>query len=306
MPSHSLQPVRRSDIKIGMPLPYAVYDAHGRLLLKAGERIDTERQLQTLYDLGLFFNTQDVVGKRELLVEPGLADITSSSLAIQPSASSPVSERPFHDLRLTPGKTLYIDFLGATNRPRVALRLVGYLEGEAVLISLINADGAVVPFREGELLFVRVLTGSGVATFEAKAQKVVFVPFPYLVTNFPDKVLFHVLRQHARVDTKIIASALNLSVASALPAAGVVRNLSASGAQFEGKQHLAEVGDELRIGFKLIAAGEEHVLSLRADVRGVKTPGEPDKRRFGLQFKELTVSERLLIEHFLFNALMQD
>ena len=97
-----------------------------------------------------------------------------------------------------------------------------------------------------------------------------------------------------------------LSVASALPAAGVVRNLSASGAQFEGKQHLAEVGDELRIGFKLIAAGEEHVLSLRADVRGVKTPGEPDKRRFGLQFKELTVSERLLIEHFLFNALMQD
>lgn len=302
-----LQPVRRTDIKIGSPLPYPVYDAMGRLLLKAGEVIESERQLTTLHELGLYLAEGDL---SRLARGPFHSPEPLPSEAPEPAEADGAREtRKLGELKLVPGKTLYIDFLTATNRPRVALRLVGLLEGGGVLISALNADGGVVPFRDNELLFVRVLTASGVATFEAKVLKVHFTPFPYVVTSYPDVAVFHVMRAHERVDTQLICSAVNLSrpvMGEPRTHAGIMKNISASGCQVEAPPDIADVGDRLRLGFKLEAAGEEHVLSVVAELRGIKTFGDPDKRRFGLQFVELGTSERLVVEHFIFHALVGD
>jgi c-di-GMP-binding flagellar brake protein YcgR len=215
--------------------------------------------------------------------------------------------RRLSELKLHSGKTLYVDFLSATNRPRMALRLIGLHEGGGVMISATNPEGGVVPFRDNELLFVRVLTASGVATFEAKVLKVHFTPFPYVVTTYPDYAFFHVMRQHERVDVNLICSVVNISrpvMNEARPHGAAMKNLSVSGCQIEAAPEIADSGDRLRLGFKLEAAGEEHVLSLVADVRGIKTFGEQGKRRFGLQFSEMSTSERLVIEHCIFHALM--
>lgn len=301
-----LQPVRRTDITIGSPLPYPVYDATGRLLLKAGEIIRSEHQLVTLHEQGMYSQGETLARTRRTeYIEP---QVETAEVALE--AASPPQKRRLGELKLSPGKTLYVDFLSATNRPRVALRLVGFLEGGGVLISALNAEGNVVPFRDNELLFVRVLTASGVATFESKVLKVHFTPFPYVVTTYPDSAVFSVMRQHERVDTDIICTAANLDrfvregSADSIPA--LMKNLSASGCQLEAGPSLAETGERIRLGFKLSAAGEEHVLSIVAAVRGVKPYGEPGKRRYGLQFEELGIGERLVVEHYIFHALVGD
>ncbi len=300
-----LQPVRRTDIKIGSPLPYPVYDALGRLLLRAGEVIETERQLNTLHEMGLYLAEHDVSrsGRAGSMPEPNAAESPAESADEDGARET----RKLSELKLSPGKTLYVDFLSTTNRPRVALRLVGMLEGGGVLISAVNADGGVVPFRDNELLFVRVLTASGVATFQARVLKVHFTPFPYVVASYPEGVVFHVMRAHERVDTQIICSAVNLSrpvMGEPRPHGAVMKNLSASGCQIEAPPEIADSGDRMRLGFKLEAAGEEHVLSVLAEVRGIKSFGESERRRFGLQFVELGSSERLVVEHFIFHALV--
>ena len=301
-----LQPVRRTDIKVGSPLPYPVYDAMGRLLLKAGEVIRSEHQMQTLQEQGLYLATGDMQPaprpRSSSTPEPVYVEAPEAE-----DAAAARDSRRLAELKLHPGKTLYVDFLSTANRPRVALRLVGFQEGSGVLISALNADGSVVPFRDNELLFVRVLTASGVATFQAKVLKVHFTPFPYVVTSYPEAVVFHVMREHERVDTQLICSATNISrpvTGEPRPHAGVVKNLSASGCQVEAAPDIADTGDRLRLGFKLEAAGDEHVLSLSAEVRGIKTYGEQGKRRYGLKFTELGTGERLVLEHFIFNALM--
>lgn len=303
----ALQPVRRTDLKIGSPLPYPVFDSHGRLLLKAGEIIRSEHQLTTLHEQGLYSQGDPLTrsARRNEYVEPQ-ADLAEPEVD---AASAPQTRR-LGELKLSPGKTLYVDFLSATNRPRVALRLIGFLEGSGVLISALNAEGNVVPFRDNELLFVRVLTASGVATFESKVLKVHFTPFPYVVTSFPDSAVFSVMRQHERIDTELICTAANLDrfvrdgSSDSLPA--IMKNLSASGCQIEASPRLAEAGERVRLGFKLKAAGEEHVLSVVAVVRGVKAFGEPGNPRFGLQFEELGMGERLVVEHYIFHALIGD
>ena len=40
--------VRRSDIGLGTPLPWAVYDSHGHLLLKQGFVLATKSQVDAL------------------------------------------------------------------------------------------------------------------------------------------------------------------------------------------------------------------------------------------------------------------
>ncbi len=307
MAKSPLQPVRRTDIKIGSPLPYPVYDAMGRLLLRAGETIENERQLSTLHELGLYLAEGDLArSSRGASHAPEPIHVETAEPV---EAEGARETRKLGELKLVPGKTLYIDFLTATNRPRAALRLVGLLEGGGVLISAVNADGGVVPFRDNELLFVRVLTASGVATFEAKVLKVHFTPFPYVVTSYPDVAVFHVMRAHERVDTQLICSAVNLSrpvMGEPHPHGAVMKNISASGCQIEAPPQIADVGDRLRLGFKLEAAGEEHVLSVVAELRGIKSLGDADKRRFGLQFVDLGTSERLVVEHFIFHALVGD
>jgi len=308
MASTPLQPVRRTDIRIGSPLPYAVYDAQGRLLLKAGEVIETDRQLNTLHEQGLYHASNGMARETRPSGAAQDFEIAPSELPeLSAEGQAGRDRRKLTELKLQPGKTLYVDFLSTTNRPRMAMRLIGLQEGGGVMISATNSDGSVVPLRDNELLFVRVLTASGVATFEAKVVKVHFTPFPYVVTSYPDFAVFHVMRQHERVDTQIICSAMNLSRPvhhEPRPHAAVIKNLSASGCQLEAPPEIADSGDRLRLGFKLSAAGDEHVLSLSADVRGVKSFADTGKTRFGVQFAELESSERLVVEHYIFHALM--
>ena len=49
-----MMPVRKSDIEVGKPLPFAVYDADRNLLLNRGVMVFREHQLETLLERGLF------------------------------------------------------------------------------------------------------------------------------------------------------------------------------------------------------------------------------------------------------------
>lgn len=52
--ARELAPLRRHDLQLGVPVPYPIYDAYGRLLLRQGEVVDSDRQLTTLRELGLY------------------------------------------------------------------------------------------------------------------------------------------------------------------------------------------------------------------------------------------------------------
>jgi len=340
MPPRVLQPVRRSDLTVGAPLPYPIYDANWRLLLRAGEIIETEHQLDLLCGKGLYV---DRSGDKVSPATGGTSfrhaghvqhagqghsathgqhathghhvahghHVTHGHPAGHAHRAEAVSaslpnQRSFVQLRLVPGKLLTLNFLSETKRPQVSLKLIGYLEHQGILLSALDAEGAVVPFREGELLFVRVVAENDVVTFDSSVSKVKFSPFPYLMLTYPEKVLVQTLRRHARIATRLIVTVANLSHGGGgEPVAGLVTNLSSSGARLEAPPALAGIGDHLRVGLKLQTAGAEHVLTLEAEVRGLgEAAGRVGMARFGLQFLHLSTPERVVIEHFIFQELL--
>jgi c-di-GMP-binding flagellar brake protein YcgR len=297
-----LAPLRRNDVRVGVPVPYPIFDAHGRLLLRQGEIVDSERALSALHEQGLY---SDSAQARNASVR---ADDGPWQPAPKAEPEEPaVVERSFAQLKLLPGTVLHLDFLGeSAGRPRVALRLVGQLEGGTVLLSTVNAQGAVVPFREGELVQVKVVAGNDIGAFTALVQKVCFTPLPYIHLGYPDAVQMKVLRRHARVETRLIVSLAHEGREGAATAAGLGVNLSASGMRLEVARELLARGDRIRIGMRLTAAGEDRTLTVAGVVRSVATASAPAGRAYcGVEFDELPPVDRLVLEHHVFQGLLE-
>lgn len=58
-PAGNFRPVSPTDVRLGEPLPYAVYDASGMLLLKAGFVINTEKQRDVLIKNGSYISMDE-------------------------------------------------------------------------------------------------------------------------------------------------------------------------------------------------------------------------------------------------------
>jgi c-di-GMP-binding flagellar brake protein YcgR len=163
-----------------------------------------------------------------------------------------------------------------------------------------------VPFREGELVQVKVIAGNDIGAFTALVQKVCFAPYPYIHISYPDAVQMKVLRRHARVDTRLIVAASFEAQEGSAPMAGLAVNLSASGMRLEMAQGALQRGDRLRIGMRLPAAGDERTLTLAGVVRTVATQAAPPGRAHcGVEFDELPAVDRLVLEHYVFQGLLE-
>ncbi len=297
----ALAPLRRNDLSIGVPVPYPIYDAHGRLLLRQGEIVDSERQLATLRELGLYSEQGEArssAGADEGSYQraPKLIDLNSVS-----------TEKSFAQLRLMPGTVLHMDFLGdSIHRPRVALRLVGFQEFVSVMLSAVDAQGSVVPFREGELLLVKVIAGNDIGAFTALVQKIYFTPFPYIHIGYPDTVQMKVLRKHARVDTRLIVSVARDGQDAAAPIPALAVNLSASGMRLEVFANAFVQGDRIKVALRLPAAGDERTLTISSTVRTLSAKAAPvGKLNCGVEFDELPAVDRLILEHYVFQGLLE-
>lgn len=60
----TFQSVVRTDIQLGEPLPYSVYDKSGMLLLRAGFTINLERHLNVLLEKGLYYQPEEAATAR--------------------------------------------------------------------------------------------------------------------------------------------------------------------------------------------------------------------------------------------------
>ncbi|KAF0811804.1 hypothetical protein IGB42_03614 [Andreprevotia sp. IGB-42] len=223
-----LLPVRKQDLQLGQPVPYAVFDPQGTLLVSAGQVIRNAELLSTLQTLGHYANPQWNALRKP--ASAGGARVTPREAAAPPPVraadSSQAERKVLPELKLLPGTWLQLGESGSGGRPKTSVRLIGWVDKSAVFLSSVNAQGAVLPFREGETLSLRTLAGRDVVAFSCTVNKVTFTPVPHVILSFPEQMQRQQLRKGQRVDIDVIAS---LTVGDAMVPARII-NLSAGGA----------------------------------------------------------------------------
>lgn len=301
-----LLPVRKSDIEVGKPLPFAVYDGERNLLLNRGVVVESEHQLEVLLDKGLFrerVRARPAAARTEgLATEPGIPGEGAAG-------AKPMEETlDFEALKLMPGDTLQLQPLLEGQVERWSVRVIGHLKPKSLLVSAPTVDGKFIFVKDGQTFLVRAFSGLNVCAFKARVMKSQFQPFPYLHLSWPDSVQAMRIRKAMRAPANMIV-AVHESEEGRQTGAGKFVDISVGGGKLLSPAQLGRKEDTLWLSFKVKLGDMEEYVKTPAIIRTVgEETDEQGKtmKAFGVQFGELAQSQRLIIMNLVYQYVLKE
>lgn len=295
----ALIPVRKTDIAIGKPLPWAVYDAQHVLLLNKGVVVTSEHQLEVLIEKGLYRE-----GRTSALdaLRPQRADTAQD----QPLEGG--VDMPFERLHLTPGDLVQLQPLQDGVDERYNVRIIGMSKGKSVLVSHPVVDEKVIFVREGQTYLVRTFSGVNACGFKARVLKANLTPYPYLHLSYPTTVHVVRVRQALRAPVDIIV-AIYEREGGTLVASGRIVDLSVGGARVHSPVRFGKKGEQVYITFKVKYDDIEEIVTTPALVRSYGEETDEKGRPMhvvGLQFGEINPTQRLIIMNLVYQHLFKE
>lgn len=295
-----LIPVRKAEIEMGKPLPWAVYDSEHHLLLNRGLVVTTEHQIEVLSEKGLF---------REGAAKPVMLSFSDSTAEAQERGPRRQEEAgTLDEVKLVPGDMLQLQPMVGAQSDRYAVRVIGVMKGKSVLVTAPVIDGKLIFVREAQPFLVRAFSGLIVCAFKSKVLKAQLTPFPYLHLAYPESVQITRIRKAVRARVQIISAILDRAEGNHLGAGRIV-DLSVGGARIHTHCACGGVGQEITLAFKVCFDDIEEYLSVRAHIRslGEETNDEGEKVKvLGVQFDQLAAAHRLIIMNVVYQYLLRE
>lgn len=288
-----------ADIELGQPLKWDVYDRDHRMVVSRGVALVAERQLGLLQECGPL--RKAVPGEAQ--TAPSEAQIVDSE--IRPAIPlAEETEAALHDIRLEIGATAQLHLGG----DRYYVKLIGYLQGEAVLVSYPRVGGALLPLAEGSPLVVRLFSGQCAYAFLSHICRLAMTPCPLLYLEYPGKVRGVRIRQGARAPVKL---AVTVQDGEGQTHQAVIANLSAGGASLLAKQVVGVWGERVGLEFSLPLGQSEERLRLHGLIRvvGAGSSGEGDaasRVRHGVQFVDVPHVEKVALAAYVYQRLFEE
>lgn len=305
-PAISLVPVRMGDIAIGKPLPRAIYDGQGNLLLASGCVIESRSQLDGLIHHGFI---------KDYGWEQGAPPARPKEGLLVKAARKPVDTPPpedangskevvvaMDDVRWHVGETLYLQQVDNTST-RYSVQLIGFVKNKSIFVTSPAVDGKLEFVRDGQTFVVRAFSGKKAYAFVAAALKSVHVPHPYLHLSYPKELRCTVVRRGVRVQVKL-AAVLSLGQ-PARDAELILTDISVGGASAVSKQVLGNKGEEGLIRLKVCAADQDETLTLKVALRSVTPAESGEGYRHGIEFLDVASHDSLILSAFVHQTLAE-
>ncbi|SBT03164.1 conserved hypothetical protein [Candidatus Accumulibacter aalborgensis] len=218
----------------------------------------------------------------------------------------PTSERvvPLDEIKLAIGDSFQIQTQIEQAEARYYVKLVGYLKGRSVLVTIPEAEGRLCYVREGQAFVVRFFAGRNAYAFTANVLKSSSIPFPHMHLSYPSQVRGLVVRAGERVPVRIICAVVMQEDMRTVTAAGLLTNLSVSGALLSAKTRLGSSGDLLSLKFRFDIREIEFVTSIDAAIRSV-SQDEYGEFLHGLQFAGLANDVAIALTAFVYQKLAE-
>ncbi len=295
-----LVPVRKTDIELGKPLPFAAYDADRNLLLNRGIVVSTEHQVDVLMQKGLF--------RERMRSSPSADPNVRNSKAAESSAKPQGETLSFDAIKLMPGDTLQLQPLLDGQTERFSVQVIGVMKPKSLLVTAPMVDGKMIFVRDGQSYLVRAFSGLNVCAFKARILKSQLQPFPYLHLSYPDSVQAMRIRKAMRAPTSIIV-AVHDKEGGRQSGAGKIIDLSVGGARMYSPMNVGIKDQTIWLSFKVMLGDMEEYVKTPAVIRAVGEEDDEQGKRmnvFGLQFGELEQSQRLIIMNLVYQHMLKD
>jgi c-di-GMP-binding flagellar brake protein YcgR len=215
-------------------------------------------------------------------------------------------------LKLQVGDTVQLQYPGDDQRSRNYVRVIGYMPGQSVLVTTPRTNGKVQIVREGQVFVVRLLAANTVHAFTATVLRSCARPYAYLHLSYPKQLESLVVRKSQRVPVQLIVAVQNEEPEKALakPAAGLLIDVSTTGAMFTADNALGELGDMLVISARVQVGNAEHYLAVPSRLRRLEQDppaGDVGHGRWqhGVEFELVDEELSVVLHGFVYEQLVK-
>ncbi len=296
-----LQPLARSDLVIGRPLPFPIFDRSGDLLLAAGQAVQSEMQLQLLCTRGLYRNPR----WHPAVSVPGLRAVRRVEGAVDPDGDVAVTRQ----IRAATDDALGIQSLKMVSESgthEYAVRLLGVNPDTSLIVTAPTEDGKLIFVKEGQSFKFQGFFGQSILTFNATIVKVQFAPFPYIHLSWPDaaRIKRRHVRQARRAHCKQPCVIYFKRGGNDKQVHGFVINLSVGGAEVVVPNDAPDLSEHLTLAFRIVVDGKR----LLVEAGGRIVRGQPEVRadgtHYGIGFADMTDELKLAIHAYIHELLV--
>lgn len=214
----------------------------------------------------------------------------------------------FEDMKLQVGARLQL-ILARPGQPACFSSLIGYVQGEYVLVKVPVEHGLSVPMREGEQVTVRVFSGVSVYTFSCNIESILLAPRYYMHLSFPKEIKSTPLRQAARVKVNIPVEIRSAPSDHAQPVEAMLADLSINGGLVTADAELGAAGDRVSVSFAFRVQPTNQEVRIRTEAtirscRKLDANGKPAAARYGIgiHFDAVSENEQFMLQHYLYEA----
>lgn len=217
-------PVCPTEIKAGIPFPWAVYDVGGMLLLNAGMAPSTPAQAQALIARGLY---RERTGALDAVPEKPSTAPPAPELARGAPAPVKGDPLPFDTLALRPGELLQVHSALEVASDFLPVALIGYLKDQTLITTHPRVGGRPMHLAEGALLNIKAFSGTNLFNFKTKVLRAYPEPTPHLHLAYPKCVYVTRVRTALRAVVDLPADLRDRVTGATTPV--VLKDLSVGG-----------------------------------------------------------------------------
>ncbi|MFA6971873.1 MAG: flagellar brake protein [Gallionella sp.] len=289
----NLQPVPIENIPLGRPLPWRIYDRNGYIVFARGEMISSREQLESLLAGGLLQDIDAPLRTHETGDWDEFKEI------------APLDIFPPAGIKPQIGELIQLHLPNQNPQRYFTARLIGYIRNQSVLVTR-PAGNTFIPL-EGELVEVRMVTGSHIYAFRAAIQRFCISPVPYMHLDYPVEVRVQKLRKSPWVRVN-----LGVTVTDAEGAREAARlvNISFDGGSIHAQPSLGKPGDTLKLSMHVVMDELKSTLNLDATILHAHLPDalqsmESNLLEYGVHFDNITAADALWLKALVYRHIAE-
>jgi len=278
----------RDDVPVGMPLEWPILDECGSLLYESGATVPNEQDLHFLFAHFRPF-------RPDCDADPGRRHPCAGQ---ESDHASPVTLK---DMHLSIGGLLGIRSRIGSSAMHPS-RLIGFSPSQTLFVTPPLANGRPEQLIVGENVDVVAVASHAVFRFACTVEAICSHPFDYVVLSAPGAIRRLRERKAIRIRTRMPVRYAHDGGGYGYDSLGLASGLSAFGMSLVTSRVLGQVGDRLRLAFRLHSKDLDAEIETNAVIRNVQLTVKANAAAtHGLEFEPLEPSQQLALKSFVFD-----
>lgn len=282
----NLIPIQTTDLTIGQPLPWDLFDQAHQPIQKRGYIFKTEDELKQLEGSSIF-----------RMQKPEPEQIESSGDKFR-----------FDDMHLKVGHKLQLKLSSRSKDPveikyiSYVTSLIGYVQDSTVITAMPATDQLIgEPFVEGDQVQVSLFSGNSVFNFIVFVDKVIKVPFKYLHLSFPKEIQGQNIRKSRRIRCSLPGSVVEKHIPLSLI------DLSVCGAGVSSSLPLGPLGTIITLAFTITILDKEIPVTVKSAIRSAKPINKNGHKTIstGVEFIDIKSEHMHTIRHLIYQEIVE-